>query len=234
MAQIGVVIVAGGVGRRMGASIPKQFMMLGNSPILVQTINRMREALPASEIVVVLPEEYIAMWRNLAARFDVAVHKVVAGGEQRYHSVKAGIEALSDEVKYIAVHDGVRPLASKKLIIRLVLEAEAHPVVIPAIAPADSCRILSDRGSSVIDRAKLRFVQTPQIFKAEVLRQAYEQTFLPMFTDDASVAEAAGYDIWLSKGERTNIKITTPEDMAFAESFMANGDADIQDADIQI
>ncbi len=228
MAQTGVVIVAGGVGHRMGSSMPKQFMMLGNSPILVHTINRMREALPAAEIVVVLPEEYIALWKNLSARFDVAAHRVVAGGKERFHSVKAGIEALSDEVRYIAVHDGVRPLVSKKLIIRLVLAAETAPVVVPAIAPVDSCRQISGECSTIIDRASLRFVQTPQVFQAEALRRAYEQEFSPKFTDDASVAEAAGYAVCLSEGERTNIKITTPEDMSFAKAILFTEDADIQ------
>lgn len=227
MAQTGVIIVAGGVGRRMGGTLPKQFMMLGNNPILVQTINRVREALPVAEIVVVLPEEHIALWHNLAARFDVAVHKVVAGGKERFHSVKAGLGALSEEVRYVAVHDGVRPMVSKKLIIRLILEAEKYVAVVPAVAPVDSCRVVRGDTSQVIDRAALRLVQTPQVFQAEALRRAYEQEFSTVFTDDASVVEAAGYDIHLCEGERHNIKITTPEDICIAEALIAMEDADI-------
>ncbi len=228
MAQTGVIIVAGGVGRRMGASLPKQFMMLGNSPILVHTINRMREALPVAEIVVVLPEEYIPLWNNLSARFDVAQHRVVAGGKERFHSVAAGLAALSDEVKYIAVHDGVRPLVSKRLIIKLILAAENHEAVIPAIAPADSCRVVEGEESKIIDRNALRLVQTPQVFQAAILRQAYTQPFSPSFTDDASVVEQAGGKVHLCEGERTNIKITTPEDISFAEAIINCDDADIQ------
>ena len=227
MAQTGVIIVAGGSGRRMGASLPKQFMMLGNTPILVRTINRMRESLPAAEIVVVLPEEHIALWHNLSARFEVAAHRVVAGGKERFHSVAAGLAALSDEVRYIAVHDGVRPLVSKKVIIRLILEAEQHQVVIPVIAPADSCRIIEGESSKTIDRSTLRFVQTPQVFHAEVLRKAYEQPFSTAFTDDASVAEAAGYAVHLCEGERQNIKITTPDDITLAEAIIATKDEEI-------
>lgn len=219
--------MAGGVGRRMGGTMPKQFMMLGNSPILVHTINRVREALPVAEIVVVLPEEHIALWKNLAARFDVAVHKVVAGGKERFHSVKAGLEALSEEVRYVAVHDGVRPMVSKKLIIRLILEAEKHVAVVPAIAPVDSCRVLQGDASQVVDRATLRLVQTPQVFQMEALRRAYEQEFSAAFTDDASVVEAAGFEIRLCKGERHNIKITTPEDICIAEALISMEDADI-------
>lgn len=228
MAQTGVIIVAGGVGRRMGATLPKQFMMLGNSPILVHTINRMREALPVAEIVVVLPEEYIPLWNNLSARFDVAQHRVVAGGKERFHSVAAGLAALSDEVKYIAVHDGVRPLVSKQLIIKLILAAENHEAVIPAIAPADSCRVVEGEESKIIDRNSLRLVQTPQVFQAAILRQAYTQSFSPSFTDDASVVEQAGVKIHICEGERTNIKITTPEDISFAEAIINCDDADIQ------
>jgi 2-C-methyl-D-erythritol 4-phosphate cytidylyltransferase len=228
MAQTAVIIVAGGVGRRMGASLPKQFMMLGNNPILVHTINRMREALPAAEIVVVLPEEYIPLWNNLSARFDVAQHRVVAGGKERFHSVAAGLAALSDEVKYIAVHDGVRPLVSKRLIINLILTAENHEAVIPAIAPADSCRVIDGNESQIIDRSTLRLVQTPQVFQAAVLRQAYTQPFSPAFTDDASVVEQAGAKVHICEGERTNIKITTPEDISFAEAIINCDDADIQ------
>lgn len=219
--------MAGGVGRRMGGTMPKQFMMLGNSPILVHTINRVREALPVAEIVVVLPEEHIALWKNLAARFDVAVHKVVAGGKERFHSVKAGLEALSEEVRYVAVHDGVRPMVSKKLIIRLILEAEKHMAVVPAIATVDSCRVLQGEASQVVDRATLRLVQTPQVFQMEVLRRAYEQEFSAAFTDDASVVEAAGFEIRLCEGERHNIKITTPEDICIAEALISMEDADI-------
>lgn len=228
MAEIGVVIVAGGSGRRMGGALPKQFMMLGNLPILGHTINRMRQALPASQIVVVLPEDHIELWRNLSARFDIAKHEITAGGAERFYSVKNGINALSPEIKTIAIHDGVRPLASKKLIIKLILEAEKCGAVIPAVAPADSYRIVDENGSRIIDRSQLRMIQTPQVFSAEVLRAAYEQPFSATFTDDASVAEAAGHKITLIEGERQNIKITTPSDMTIAETFIASEEYDTQ------
>jgi 2-C-methyl-D-erythritol 4-phosphate cytidylyltransferase len=224
MAEIGVIIVAGGSGRRMGSSLPKQFMLLGNQPILARSINRIREALPKAEIVVVLPEAHVAMWKNLAARFDVAPHKIALGGAERFHSVKNGIDALSSEVQTIAIHDGVRPLASKKLIIKLVLEAEKNNAVIPAIAPPDSYRIVEGEDSNIIDRSKLRIIQTPQVFKADVLRKAYTQPFSPIFTDDASVAEAAGYKVTLCEGERENIKITTPTDIIIAEAIISSED----------
>ena len=204
----------------MGASLPKQFMMLGNEPILARSINRVHEALPAAEIVVVLPEEHVALWKNIAARFDVAPHKIALGGKERFHSVRNGIVALGEEVQYIAIHDAVRPLVSKKLIIKLMLEAETHSTVIPVVAPADSYRTVEGDNSHIIDRSTLRIVQTPQVFNAELLRKAYEQPFCEAYTDDASVVEAAGHKITLIEGERENIKITTPADMTIAEAII--------------
>ena len=227
MAKRGVIIVAGGSGRRMGGALPKQFMMLDNEPILARSINRMHEALPAAEIVVVLPEEHVELWKNIAARFDVARHKIALGGKERFHSVKNGLAALSDEVAIVGIHDAVRPLASKKLIIKLFLEAENNTAVIPVVAPIDSYRIVEGDDSRIIDRSALRMVQTPQLFQAEALRKAYEQPFSATFTDDASVMEAAGHKVTLVEGERENIKITTPSDMLIAEAII-NAESETQ------
>lgn len=221
MAKRGVVIVAGGSGKRMGASLPKQFMLLGGIPVVARTINTFSEALPNADIVVVLPEEHIALWRNLASRFDVAPHRCVAGGKERFHSVKCGIEVLGSEVEYIAVHDGVRALASKRLVIRAALAVEEHKAVIPVVDVVDSYRRVVGDASEIVPRSELRIVQTPQMFSAELLRRAYEQPFDASFTDDASVVEALGEKIALVEGERTNIKLTTPEDMAYAEWLLS-------------
>lgn len=227
MATTGVIIVAGGSGRRMGGALPKQFMMLDNEPILARSINRIHEALPAAEIVVVLPEEHVELWKNIAARFDVARHKIALGGKERFHSVKNGLAALSEGVRTIAIHDAVRPLASKKLIIKLLLAAEKSVAVIPAVAPIDSYRIVEGDDSRIIDRSALRMIQTPQVFHAEALRAAYEQPFSSTFTDDASVMEAAGHKVTLVEGERENIKITTPSDMLIAEAII-NAESETQ------
>ena len=201
----------------MQSAMPKQFLMLGTLPVVAHTINTFAEALPGAELVVVLPEEHVALWKNLAARFDVAVHRCVVGGKERFDSVKRGIEALSREVEYIAVHDGVRALVSKKLIIRTMLDCEEHGATIPVVEVADSYRRVEGEESWIVPRSELRIVQTPQIFRSDILRKAYEQAFSPAFTDDASVVEAMGGRIWLVEGEKTNIKLTTPEDMEWAE-----------------
>ena len=220
MAKRGVIIVAGGSGSRMQSAIPKQFLMLGGEPIVARTINTFSEALPGAEIVVVLPEAHMPLWENLRARFDVAPHRIVAGGVERFHSVLNGINALISEVEYIAVHDGVRALVSKRLIIRAMLAAEEHDAVIPVVDVVDSYRRVEGENSYIVPRADLRIVQTPQIFNAQLLRDAYNVEFNAAFTDDASVVEARGGHITLVDGERTNIKITTPEDIALAECFL--------------
>jgi 2-C-methyl-D-erythritol 4-phosphate cytidylyltransferase len=160
------------------------------------------------------------LWENLRARFDVAPHRIVVGGVERFHSVLNGINALSSEVEYIAVHDGVRALVSKRLIIRAMLAAEEHDAVIPVVDVVDSYRRVEGENSYIVPRADLRIVQTPQIFNAQLLRDAYNVEFNAAFTDDASVVEARGGHITLVDGERTNIKITTPEDIALAECFL--------------
>ena len=222
MAKRGVIIVAGGSGRRMQSSLPKQFMILGGLPVVAHTINTFAEALPGADIIVVLPEEHISLWRNLASRFDIAPHRCVAGGKERFHSVKCGIEALSDEVEYIAIHDGVRALISKKVILRTMLDAEIHGASIPVVEVTDSYRSIEGDTSHIVPRSRLRIVQTPQIFSAELLRKAYEQPYDDTFTDDASVVEAYGHRVSLVEGERCNIKLTTPEDMGWAEWYLSD------------
>lgn len=212
--------MAGGSGKRMQSALPKQFMMLGGLPVVAHTINTFSEALPGAEIVVVLPEEHIPLWRNLVARFDIAVHRCIAGGKERFHSVKNGLDALSEEVEYVAVHDGVRALATKKMILRVQLAAEERGAAIPVTEVVDSYRRVDGSESYIVPRTELRIVQTPQTFSAALLRRAYEQPFSDKFTDDASVVEALGAKITLVEGERRNIKLTTPEDMAIAERLL--------------
>lgn len=219
--KVGIIIVAGGSGKRMGGSLPKQFALVGGKPILVRTINALHEALPASRIVVVLPAEQIDFWRNYSSRFEVAKHSVVEGGAERFHSVRNGIEALSDAVDLIAIHDGVRPFASKAMIERAVECAAKSGSAIPVVEAIDSFRQIDDNGSHIISRSSLRAVQTPQIFAAPIVRAAYDTEFRSDFTDDASVVEYSGEKITLCEGERSNIKITTPADLVIAEAIAA-------------
>lgn len=227
MERTGVIIVAGGSGTRCGGTLPKQFALLGGMPVLARTINVCAEALPGAEIVVVLPERYTAFWTDFAARFDVAKHHTATGGAERFDSVRRGIEALRSDPELIAVQDGVRPLASVGMIRRVAADAAHYGAAIPVIAAVDSLReVEADAegritASHIVDRRRFRSVQTPQIFRAELLRKAYDRPYRADFTDDASVVEAAGGSIHLSEGERSNLKITTPEDFILAEALLA-------------
>ena len=227
MERTGVIIVAGGSGTRCGGTLPKQFALLGGMPVLARTINVCAEALPGAEIVVVLPERYTAFWTDFAARFDVAKHHTATGGAERFDSVRRGIEALRSYPELIAVQDGVRPLASVGMIRRVAADAAHYGAAIPVIAAVDSLReVEADAegritASHIVDRRRFRSVQTPQIFRAELLRKAYDRPYRADFTDDASVVEAAGGSIHLSEGERSNLKITTPEDFILAEALLA-------------
>ena len=233
MERTAVIIVAGGSGRRMGEGLPKQFRFLGNLPVLARTIGLFADALPGAEIVVVLPEGHISFWKDLAARFDVTGHRVVAGGAERFDSVRCGLKALTGDPELIAVQDGVRPLGSVEMIRRVAEAAARQGAAIPVVEPVDSFRETDSAGNShPVDRSRLRIVQTPQVFRADVLRNAYAAEYRPEFTDDASVVEVAGHPVCLVPGERGNIKLTAPEDFIVAEALLtAREEAEAAGAD---
>lgn len=222
MARTAIILVAGGSGTRMGGGLPKQFRMLGPQPLLVHTINRFHKALPEAQLIVVLPEAHRAFWDNLRARFEVARHTVVGGGEERFHSVRNGLAAVGMEVEVVGVHDAVRPLASVELIRRCTEEAATWGSAVPVVEAVDSYRqVDNEGGSTILDRRPLRIVQTPQLFRRELLDRAYEQPYTAAFTDDASVVETLGEPIHLTQGERSNLKLTTVEDFVVAEALLA-------------
>ena len=221
-----VIIVAGGSGTRCSGSLPKQFRLLGNRPVLARTIDLFAQALRGAEIVVVLPAQYTDFWKNFAARFDVAAHTVVAGGAERFDSVRCGLQALRTDPELIAVQDAVRPLGTPEMICRIVAAAAESGAAVPAVAPVDSFRETDGDASHVVDRSRLRIVQTPQVFRADWLTAAYRTEYDPRFTDDASVVEAAGHVVRLVEGERTNLKLTEPDDFAVAEALLAAREAE--------
>ena len=214
------VIVAGGQGVRMGADRPKQFLEIGGKPILQHTIERFLAFDPSVEIIVVLPSAQKQWWREHCRQTGfVERYSMVSGGITRFHSVQNALAYVGDE-GVVAIHDGVRPLVSTALLERLFSAAATHPAVIPAVPVVESLRRAADGTSVPVSRDGMMLVQTPQVFAAEVLKQAYTQPYATSFTDDASVVEAAGTPIHIVTGERTNIKITTPDDLSFAEDLL--------------
>ena len=221
------IIVAGGSGKRFGSEMPKQFLPLVGKPVLMRTIEKFDQA--GAAIVVVLPVEHQEMWMSMCKDGNFAVsHTIADGGKTRFESVKNGIAAIENlaDGNLVAVHDGVRPLASVELINRCYDTAQETGSAIPVVNPSDSIRQVMDDGTSQqLLRSSLRAVQTPQTFKAELLRGAYDVEESPLFTDDASVIEAIGHKVALVEGEIANIKITTPIDMVIATELLKNGTA---------
>ncbi|MCR5407829.1 MAG: 2-C-methyl-D-erythritol 4-phosphate cytidylyltransferase [Bacteroidales bacterium] len=222
-----LVIPAGGSGVRMGADVPKQFLLLDGKPILRLTIERFLEAEPDVHVVTVLPEAHMGWWRQYCAKEGFTCpQKMVAGGFTRFHSVKNALQHVPDGA-LVAVHDSVRPLVSVEKIRELFAAAENAPAVIPATPSTDTLKTVARNQDGTpevtgsVDRSTVWGVQTPQIFHSEVLKKAYERGYDTSFTDDASVVSAAGIPVICVEGERTNIKITTPEDLALAQAILS-------------
>lgn len=223
MKKLGVVIPAGGNGTRMGSDgIPKQFLPLAGEPVLAHSIRAFRSVASEADIVVALPADHFETWTKLCREHDIPPHKVCEGGASRFASVRGALQKLDPECEYIAVHDGARPLASPELILRAVETAHTHGTAIPVIPLTDTVRRITDEDgtSHAEDRTSLRAVQTPQVFRADILLTAYGRAVGDDFTDDGSVVEAVGYSLMLCEGERRNIKITEPADLTIAESLL--------------
>lgn len=214
------IIVAGGVGSRMQADIPKQFMELCGKPVLMRSIMAFTDACEDIRVIVVLPFSQIVYWQELCSLHSFALPYMIAGGgTTRFHSVKNGLALLPDE-GLVAIHDGVRPLVSRQTIINCFNEAESYGCAVPAVPVNDSVRGISGQTSRMLDRSTLCLIQTPQVFDIALIKKAYEQEYTPAFTDDASVFEKAGHAIRLIEGNVENIKITTPNDMIVAEALL--------------
>lgn len=214
------LIVAGGKGARMHSDLPKQFMLLLDIPVLMHTIERFAVADDDIKIVLVLPSDQIPFWKRLCAQLDFDIeHTLVEGGITRYESVQNGLNACPDK-GIVAIHDGVRPLISTRLIQHCISEAESHGSALPVLPVTQSLRKVTKGGSEAMSREGVMEVQTPQCFHLEQLKPCYSKPFQDSFTDDATVYEGAGHTIHLVEGESTNIKITTPADLTIAEAIL--------------
>jgi 2-C-methyl-D-erythritol 4-phosphate cytidylyltransferase len=230
-----VVIVAGGKGMRMNTTLPKQFIPIGGLPILMHTIEAFFRYDNKINIILVLPKDDISFWENLCKKHSFSInHKIAQGGETRFHSVMNGLQEIK-ETGLVAVHDGVRPFVSAKMIERCFETARQKNNAVPVVEPTDSIRKIENGRNFAVNRADFKLVQTPQVFDVEMLKKAYEKATptslkeaysndakspvgdLGVFTDDASVFTFAGHEINLVEGERENIKITTAFDLIIAE-----------------
>lgn len=214
------VIVAGGSGTRMGSSLPKQFLLLKDKPVLYFTLHTFLQAYPDMQIILVLPPDYMEMGREIIdAWFDADRVHVTAGGGSRFQSVKNGLQLIEEE-SIVFVHDGVRCLLTTDLIHRCYDAALQTGSAVPVIPCKDSVRLVHAEGNEALDRNAVVLVQTPQAFHSKILIPAFQIDYKDKFTDEATVVEAFGLKLTLVPGEESNIKITRPEDMLLAEKLL--------------
>ena len=224
-----VIIVAAGTGSRFGSDIPKQFLPLGddNSPVLMHTVRAFLLAgVRSDNIRLVLSETMFHFWRQLCLKHNFVSPPVVAGGTTRFQSVSNALDSISaHSADVVLVHDGARPLVTPSLISGVIdnIVNRGNPAAIPVINVADSLREIVNPGKTVaVDRSRYVAVQTPQGFRADILKAAYRTPYRDTFTDDASVVEAAGTQISTVPGDTDNIKITTPRDLVIAQAILSS------------
>ena len=216
------IIVAGGTGTRMGSAIPKQFLLLHDKPVLYYTLKAFLEAFDDLKIILVFPEEYQDIGKEIIdAYFDYSRIQVTFGGETRFHSVQNGLRLVNEEA-IVFVHDAVRCLVSIDLIHRCYENTLHMGSAVPVIRSKDSVRLLNeeDNDNEVIDRNLVVLVQTPQTFHSKILIPAFQIDYKEKFTDEATVVESFGLKISLVEGEENNIKITRPVDLLIAEALL--------------
>jgi 2-C-methyl-D-erythritol 4-phosphate cytidylyltransferase len=218
-----IIIVAGGKGMRMGADIPKQFLLVDGKPILMRTIERFHEYSEALQIILVLPESQQDYWKKICQKYEFNIkHEIVNGGETRFESSRNGLAVIpDDENGIVGIHDGVRPFVALDVVDNCFETARDDYAAIPVMPVTDTIRYVDEQGGGKnVMRSDYRVVQTPQVFDIQLVKRAYTQDYRDEFTDDASVVEALGCQATMVEGNRENIKITTPFDIVVAEALL--------------
>lgn len=228
-ADWGVIIVAAGRGTRMGTKESKQYLQLADKPILVHTLELFQSMDTVKEAVLVVGSDDVERCRNWVTHYGITkVKSVVAGGDERQHSVYCGLKALSTD--WVMVHDGVRPLVTAAAVQSCCAKAEQSGAAVLAVPVKDTIKQVDEAGVivSTPDRRSLWAIQTPQAFRRVLLLEAHERARAEQFigTDDAMVVERLGANVIVAEGEYTNIKITTPEDLPWAEFLLTKRRAD--------
>ena len=205
----------------MNSDVPKQFLLLAGLPIIMHSIKAFTDFDPEIQVVVALPENYFSFWIDQCEKFNFTTrHKLSKGGVSRFHSVKNALEHIPDNT-IVAIHDAVRPLVSGKTIETGFRNALTFGNAVPVIPVNESIRWTDGLKNQQVDREKLRIIQTPQVFDAGLIKKAYQRVTSDDFSDDASVVEAMGEPIHLFEGNRENIKITHPCELAIAGALFA-------------
>lgn len=230
---IAAVIPAGGTGTRMNATVPKQFLVLAGKPILVRTVERVLELEEVTRVVVALPAPHLpaaeALFRRHKSRLPV---QCIAGGATRQDSVHRGVRVAGLDCEILLVHDAVRPLCDRETMQRVVEAARARGAAVPGLPANETIQRVSRSGRILHTppREELFAIQTPQCFRADILRSALDRARREGFlgTDESSVVRWAGHPVYVVEGSPTNLKITRPADLTFAELlWQESGAADL-------
>lgn len=212
-----VVITASGSGVRMQNPIPKQFLIIKNKPVLFYTIEQFYKYSPEIEIIITLNKDFVEYWSDLITEYKFTIkHRIVIGGRTRYQSVKNAVNTVNENC-LIAVHDAVRPFVSVDTIANCYEIAEKYGNAVPYTKITDSIRKIDNSENYTVDRENYVRIQTPQVFKSEILKNAYSLELGTIYTDDSSIVERLGEKINLVEGDIENFKITTAYDLKISE-----------------
>jgi 2-C-methyl-D-erythritol 4-phosphate cytidylyltransferase len=211
-----VIITAGGIGKRMDSSLPKQFIELNDKAILLHSLETFYQYDKNIQIIITLPNDWKTYWEKYLEKKSVSIpHLIIDGGLERFHSIKNALIHSTGDV--IAVHDGVRPLVTQNLISKCFEEAWRHKSAVPVVKIKESLRKIESKNSIAVNRNDYVLVQTPQCFNVNLIVKAYQNDFQSHFTDDASLVEEFVTSVNLIEGEENNLKITTPLDLKIAK-----------------
>ncbi len=218
------LIVAGGLGTRMNSSVPKQFLPLKGKPVVQWSLECFNKTHVVDNIILVLPPDWVDEGRDKLISFDPArPFKIVAGGDRRQDSVKAGIDAIPNEEGWVIIHDGARPGISPELVVNAMESAKKNGNAVCAIPSCDTLvKVVKGKVTETLDRSQVYRVQTPQIFRLSKMRQALANAERNNITatDDASLVRETGEKIFLVDGSELNAKITRPEDLNILEALL--------------
>lgn len=229
MQKLIAVIPAAGAGKRLGLGINKAFAMLRGAPLIVHCLAMLAETNLITRAIVVLAPAEVDEGRLLLERYQQQFFSnlpfaVVAGGKERQDSVANALRTIDEIEGYVAVHDGARPFAGKEVFVRTLAAAVKYGAAIAAVPVKDTIKVVDEQGMVVAtpERKTLQAVQTPQIFELGLLKKAYAylEQHPAAVTDDASVVELSGHGVAVALGRYENIKVTTPEDLVFAENLL--------------
>lgn len=216
-----VIILAAGIGSRLGGILSKQFVEVDHKPVVIRTLDVFMAHFPKKNIRIVINEQHRLIWQNLLSKYNyLSDIQIVRGGEERFFSVKNALDTIScREGDLIGIHDAVRPFVSEQTIKNAYASAALNGSGIPVFDSVNTLRVVERGCNRAINRAMIKEVQNPQVFRSSLIKKAYQRPYHPDFLDDATVAEADGNLMHICQGNYENIKITHPQDLFIAQAF---------------